>query len=100
MRWRRRGPWRRTRRCRRRKSFGLRSTLPRTSASIRIATLKWKRSSSRLRLRAHAAPGEREAASGGRDLMTPREIVAELNKYIVGQDAAKKAVAIAIRNRW
>src|SRR2546429_9945288 len=33
-------------------------------------------------------------------MMTPREIVAELNKYIVGQDAAKKAVAIAIRNRW
>src|SRR5437870_10031130 len=32
--------------------------------------------------------------------MTPREIVAELDKYIVGQDAAKKAVAIAIRNRW
>src|ERR1700675_1774315 len=30
--------------------------------------------------------------------MTPREIVAELNKYIVGQDAAKRAVAI--RNRW
>src|SRR5471032_1529419 len=29
--------------------------------------------------------------------MTPREIVAELNKYIVGQDAAKRAVAIAIR---
>src|SRR5579862_7256834 len=32
--------------------------------------------------------------------MTPREIVAELNKYIVGQEAAKRAVAIAIRNRW
>src|ERR1700676_3818233 len=32
--------------------------------------------------------------------MTPREVVAELNKYIVGQDAAKRAVAIAIRNRW
>ena len=32
--------------------------------------------------------------------MTPREIVAELDRYIVGQDAAKKAVAIAIRNRW
>src|ERR1043165_7656930 len=32
--------------------------------------------------------------------MTPRQIVAELDKYIVGQDAAKKAVAIAIRNRW
>src|SRR5882757_860628 len=32
--------------------------------------------------------------------MTPREIVAELDKYIVGQPAAKRAVAIAIRNRW
>src|SRR5881396_2623119 len=32
--------------------------------------------------------------------MTPREIVAELDRYIVGQDAAKKAVAVAIRNRW
>ncbi|WP_022855294.1 ATP-dependent protease ATPase subunit HslU [Thermodesulfobacterium thermophilum] len=31
---------------------------------------------------------------------TPREIVAELNRYIVGQDRAKKAVAIAMRNRW
>lgn len=31
---------------------------------------------------------------------TPREIVAELDRYIVGQDAAKRAVAIAIRNRW
>lgn len=34
------------------------------------------------------------------DSMTPREIVAELDKYIVGQAAAKKAVAVAIRNRW
>jgi ATP-dependent HslUV protease ATP-binding subunit HslU len=32
--------------------------------------------------------------------MTPREIVTELDKYIVGQDDAKKAVAIALRNRW
>jgi ATP-dependent HslUV protease ATP-binding subunit HslU len=32
--------------------------------------------------------------------LTPREIVAELDRYIVGQDAAKKAVAVAIRNRW
>jgi ATP-dependent HslUV protease ATP-binding subunit HslU len=32
--------------------------------------------------------------------MTPREIVHELNKHIVGQDAAKRAVAIALRNRW
>jgi ATP-dependent HslUV protease ATP-binding subunit HslU len=32
--------------------------------------------------------------------MTPREIVRELDKYIVGQDSAKKAVAIALRNRY
>lgn len=32
--------------------------------------------------------------------LTPREIVAELNKYIIGQEKAKKAVAIALRNRW
>jgi ATP-dependent HslUV protease ATP-binding subunit HslU len=32
--------------------------------------------------------------------MTPREIVHELNKYIVGQDRAKRAVAVALRNRW
>src|SRR5689334_10394458 len=32
--------------------------------------------------------------------MTPRQIVAELDKYIIGQDAAKRSVAIAIRNRW
>jgi ATP-dependent HslUV protease ATP-binding subunit HslU len=31
---------------------------------------------------------------------TPREIVSELNKYIIGQDKAKRAVAIALRNRW
>ncbi|HBZ5645894.1 TPA: HslU--HslV peptidase ATPase subunit [Salmonella enterica subsp. enterica serovar Goldcoast] len=32
--------------------------------------------------------------------MTPREIVSELNKYIIGQDNAKRSVAIALRNRW
>ncbi len=33
------------------------------------------------------------------DELTPRQIVAELDKYIIGQDAAKRAVAIALRNR-
>jgi ATP-dependent HslUV protease ATP-binding subunit HslU len=33
-------------------------------------------------------------------LMTPREIVSELDRYIVGQTNAKRAVAIALRNRW
>src|SRR5437773_10893327 len=32
--------------------------------------------------------------------LTPRQIVKELDRYIVGQDAAKRAVAVAIRNRW
>ena len=32
--------------------------------------------------------------------LTPRQIVTELDRYIVGQDAAKRAVAVAIRNRW
>ena len=34
------------------------------------------------------------------EALAPREIVAELDKYIVGQDDAKRAVAIALRNRW
>lgn len=32
--------------------------------------------------------------------MTPREVVSQLDKFIVGQQEAKKAVAIAFRNRW
>ena len=31
---------------------------------------------------------------------TPREIVSELDRFIVGQNDAKRAVAIALRNRW
>ncbi|MFH0909949.1 MAG: ATP-dependent protease ATPase subunit HslU [Planctomycetota bacterium] len=34
------------------------------------------------------------------DALTPREIVAALDQYVIGQDEAKRAVAIAIRNRW
>ncbi len=34
------------------------------------------------------------------DTLTPRQIVAELDKYIIGQDQAKRSVAIALRNRW
>jgi ATP-dependent HslUV protease ATP-binding subunit HslU len=43
-------------------------------------------------------PAEAESAPSF-DELTPREIVAELDKYIVGQAAAKRAVAIALRNR-
>ena len=55
------------------------------------------------------ASASREALANGRDqestadaaaAMSPREIVSELDRYIIGQDDAKRAVAIALRNRW
>ena len=46
-----------------------------------------------------ASPRTEQALARLADL-TPRRIVAELDRYIVGQDEAKKAVAIALRNRW
>jgi len=52
-----------------------------------------------------APPSAASPPAGGASLswleqLTPRQIVAELDKYVVGQKAAKKAVAIALRNRW
>jgi len=41
-----------------------------------------------------------EKLVGKEESLTPRQIVAELDKYIIGQDQAKRSVAIAIRNRW
>ncbi len=46
-----------------------------------------------------ASPRTEQALARLADL-TPRRIVAELDRYIVGQDEAKKSVAIALRNRW
>ncbi len=46
-----------------------------------------------------AAPAVEPELLPALDDMTPREIVAELDKYIVGQNAAKRAVAVALRNR-
>jgi len=46
-----------------------------------------------------AVPVDGEEFLPALDDMTPREIVAELDKYIVGQNAAKRAVAVALRNR-
>ncbi len=43
--------------------------------------------------------GEQAAARPNLDDLTPRQIVEELDKYVVGQNAAKKAVAVALRNR-
>ena len=42
----------------------------------------------------------REPSPDSLEQMIPREIVRELDKYIVGQQDAKRAVAIALRNRW
>jgi ATP-dependent HslUV protease ATP-binding subunit HslU len=51
-----------------------------------------------------APPAEPQAAAPDPlpwlEELPPRQIVGELDRYIVGQDAAKKAVAIAVRNRW
>ena len=47
------------------------------------------------------AEAENEGEEGAwLDELTPRQIVAELDKYIIGQEDAKKAVAIVLRNRW
>ncbi|MEO8225903.1 MAG: ATP-dependent protease ATPase subunit HslU [Gemmatimonadota bacterium] len=45
-------------------------------------------------------PDDADAPPPWLEEMPPRQIVAELDRYIVGQDAAKRAVAIAVRNRW
>jgi len=45
-------------------------------------------------------PSQRDQGTEWLDELTPRQIVAALDRYIIGQDEAKKAVAIALRNRW
>jgi ATP-dependent HslUV protease ATP-binding subunit HslU len=50
-----------------------------------------------------ASPSSAPLSPAAEDMpraLTPREIVQELDKHIIGQDAAKRAVAIALRNRW
>src|SRR5881628_2862509 len=49
---------------------------------------------------APAQPAEAQDQLPWLEELPPRKIVAELDRYIVGQQAAKKAVAIAVRNRW
>lgn len=63
----------------------------------------WHRSACRaapapVRRRASLVPLEQDAAAPPQQ--TPEEVVAELDKHVVGQHKAKKAVAIAVRDRW
>ena len=46
------------------------------------------------------APRKKEGGSDSAPAFSPREIVSELDRYIIGQAEAKRAVAIALRNRW
>ena len=47
-----------------------------------------------------SATAEQTPSAIGASIMTPREITSELDRHIVGQASAKRAVAIALRNRW
>ncbi len=69
------------------------SALP--AAEVAREALRHRRRDRPLHQRPHLGGGGVVSA-----LLTPREIVAELDRYIVGQAAAKRAVAIALRNRW
>src|SRR6185437_3830039 len=82
------------RRCRRARSCSRGSRSRATSASIRTRTSpSWSYS------RCMPSNRTQQAVARLADL-TPRQIVGELDRYIVGQGNAKKAVAIALRNRW
>jgi ATP-dependent HslUV protease ATP-binding subunit HslU len=102
-----------TRNCRRARSCSRGSRSLATSASIRTRTSPYWSCSGSLEhagalerpARARAPPSimpsnrTQQAVARLADL-TPRQIVGELDRYIVGQGNAKKAVAIALRNRW
>ena len=59
-----------------------------------------------MKQKTNVTPLQRKEASEKKDdhsvvsSLTPREIVSELDRYVIGQNAAKRAVAIALRNRW
>src|SRR5205814_7031979 len=70
-------------------------------AALRAPDLRGGAAYRRAHLHLHERPAHvRGAVMAEPRSLTPAEIVAELDRYIVGQDAAKRAVAIALRNRW
>ena len=48
----------------------------------------------------HTVTTDPTSTAGKVTNQTPRELAAQLDRYIIGQDAAKRAVALAVRNRW
>ena len=48
----------------------------------------------------HPKGKEQKSNSSVGSSLSPREIVSELDRFVVGQNKAKKAVAVALRNRW
>ncbi len=77
-----------------------RSPRRRCASRPRSASTPTISSSSRSCRRDAVIAGTPRHAPDAPHTMTPREIVSELDRYIVGQRAAKRAVAIALRNRW
>src|SRR5438132_5514112 len=80
---------------------------PPTCASSQIGILKWKKYNrcqglgvSMPRVPSDPRPLAPDPWRLNVADLTPRQVVQELDRYIVGQDAAKRAVAVAIRNRW
>ena len=73
-----------------------------SAANIRIRSGRCRAASAEDRRR-HLRLHQRQTHRGENHRMTdltPREIVSELDRYIIGQNDAKRAVAVALRNRW
>src|SRR3990167_4300358 len=72
----------------------------RGSASTPTTTSRSRSSDERLREEAQPHRGVLHSQATRMNALTPAQIVTELDRYIVGQERAKRAVAIALRNRW
>src|SRR6056297_2876743 len=73
---------------------------PPTSASTPTATSRWKRSARHDPDRPRRIVSSQSMDTQDMTDLTPREIVSELDRFIIGQRDAKRATAVALRNRW
>src|SRR5204863_9937011 len=95
-RWRRQRRWRGTRTWTPARLPSARWLWRRRFAFTRTTRCPWKNCEKRRALMSITLP---ETVAPLTDTLTPRQIVLELDKYVIGQKAAKRAVAIALRNR-